>query len=295
LDEDHCCRALGAYSKPGLEISLASCTITDAGASALAEVLGRNQGPTKLDGCHIDNFVLANGLRGNSRLKCLKLHLPDFRDGTDNDDGDVGNRELLAIASALRENEGLVDLDLNYGPRVNDETWGAICDSLETHPTLEVLHLRCIRWGRCFFAVPAPSVPTSRIQAPLVPTSRIQALLDMMKVNTSIHTMHLDACYSQHELYCGSVIPYLETNRLRPRLLAIQQARPISYRAKVFGQALLATRTDANSLWMLLSGNAEVVFLATTATTTTAASLPTCATAAATSNVASIWCCCFYH
>jgi hypothetical protein len=66
IDEDQC-RVLGVYSRPDLEIVLDDCTISDAGASTLAEVLGRNQGPTKLNDCDIDNFVLANGLRGNSR------------------------------------------------------------------------------------------------------------------------------------------------------------------------------------------------------------------------------------
>jgi hypothetical protein len=84
----------------------------------------------------------------------------------------------------------------------------------------------------------------------------MQALVDMLKVNISIHTIHLDFGYSQHELYRESVIPYLETNRFRPRLLAIQKTRPIAYRTKVLGQALLAARTHANSFWMLLSGNA---------------------------------------
>jgi hypothetical protein len=72
----------------------------------------------------------------------------------------------------------------------------------------------------------------------------------------------------------GSVIPYLEANRLRPRLLAIQKLRPIAYRAKVLGRALLAVRTSPNRFWMLLSGNAEVAFLSTTATTTAATSIP---------------------
>jgi hypothetical protein len=71
MDENHC-RVLGAYSKPGLEIELFWCKITSTGASALAEALGRNQGPTKLDYCDIDNLVLADGLRGNSRLKYLR-------------------------------------------------------------------------------------------------------------------------------------------------------------------------------------------------------------------------------
>jgi hypothetical protein len=60
LDEDHI-RVVGTYSRPGLEIVLDDCTITSARTSALAEVLGRNQGPTKLyftPFCSIDNFVL---------------------------------------------------------------------------------------------------------------------------------------------------------------------------------------------------------------------------------------------
>jgi hypothetical protein len=53
MDESHC-RALGDYSRPGLEIVLRRCKITSAGAGALAEALGRNQGPTKLELCRID-------------------------------------------------------------------------------------------------------------------------------------------------------------------------------------------------------------------------------------------------
>jgi hypothetical protein len=83
---------------------------------------------------------------------------------------------------------------------------------------------------------------------------------------------------------------YLVTNRFRPRVLAIQKTRPIAYRAKVLGRALLAARTDANSFWMLLSGNAEVVFSSPTVTTTPAANLPTPAAtnAAAPANVVPI-------
>jgi hypothetical protein len=71
LDKDHC-RVLGACSRPGLEIELTFCELTSAGTRALAEVLRRNQGPTRLDNCAIDHSVLADGLRGNSRLKRLR-------------------------------------------------------------------------------------------------------------------------------------------------------------------------------------------------------------------------------
>jgi hypothetical protein len=242
MDEDHC-RVLGAYSRPGLEIVLTYCNITSAGASALVEVLGRNRGPTKLDlhTCDIDIFILADGLRGNSSLKL-------FRPGFAHD------QALLAIAGALKENKGLVELNFRDSSvsRVSNDgvysleahPWGAICDSLKTHPTLQVLDIS----------------RTNRILAPAELKFQIQVLLDMMKVNMSIHSIHLDTCHSQHELFRKSVIPYLRANRLRPRLLAIQKARPISYRAKVVGRALISARDDASSVWMLLSGNAEVVF-----------------------------------
>jgi hypothetical protein len=261
LDEDHC-RVLGAYSRPDLEITLDSCKVTSTGASALAEVLGRNQGPAKLDLCDIDNLVLADGLRGNSRLKYLRPMLSSNLD--------FNSRQVLAIAKALRENKGLVEL--NFGAdvaRVSDEAWGAICESLKTHPTLEVLNLRCR----------GPSFGTAV-------KSRVQALVDMLKVNTSIRTIDTDYGCSHDELFRKSVIPYLKTNRFRPRLLSIQKTRPIPYRSKVLGRALVAARTDINRFWMLLLGNAEVAFPSTTATIAVAADLPTPTTTAASTNTA---------
>jgi hypothetical protein len=269
LNEDHF-RVLGAMSRPGLEIVLKYCKFTSAGASGFAEVLGRNQGPTVLEDCNIANSVLADGLRGNSRLKSLSSCL--FTNSED------GNRQLLAIAGALRENKGLVDLNLRYNWRASDETWNAVCNYLKTHPTLQVLNLRSIqRFGEA----PMP---------PAVLKSQIQALAEMLKVNTSIYTIHLDPHYNEHELFRRTIIPYLVTNRLRPRLLAIQKTRPIAYRTKVLGRALLAVRTDVNSFWMLLSGNAEVAFASTTATTTLVANLPTPATVGAnfTANAAPV-------
>jgi hypothetical protein len=256
MDEHHC-RVLGAYSGSGLKIELIRCKLTSAGARALAEVLGRNRGPTKLDYCDIDFFVLANGLRGNSRLKSFRRGFSD-------------NSSVVAIAAALRENQGLVELELRSSRfNMNDEAWGALCDSLKTHPTLEVLDL--------LHGIPP-------ITADVI-TSRTQALVEMIKVNTSIHTLRVNSCYRGHDIYRGSVIPYLEMNRFRPRVLAIQKARPIVYRAKVLGRALLAVRTDPNRFCMLLSENAEVAFSSTrTATTTPAANLPTPATTNAATN-----------
>jgi hypothetical protein len=264
LDENQV-RVLGTYSRPDLEICLEKCQIAGAAAEALAEVLGRNQGPTTLDRCDVDNIVLADGLRGNSRLRSLQPCTSSSRE--------VGNRQVLAIAGALRENKGLIELNLN-SCWVSDETWGAACDSLKTHPTLEVLHIRL--------------VSSNRSTAPAVITSRIQPLVDMLKVNMSIHNIHLDSHPSQHELFRELGMPYLRTNKLRPRLLAIQKIRPIAYRAGVLGRALFSVRTDPNRFWMLLSGNPEVAFLPTTATIAVVAATATAAAAAATSTTANV-------
>jgi hypothetical protein len=117
MDENHC-RALGAYSRPDLEIEVIGCQLRSAGTSALVGVLGSSQGPTKLAFCDIDCSVLADGLRGNSRLKSLTSRSPWNLE--------VGNQQVLAIAAALQESKGLVDLDFRSGLWVNDETWGAI-------------------------------------------------------------------------------------------------------------------------------------------------------------------------
>jgi hypothetical protein len=53
-------------------------------------------------------------------------------------------------------------------------------------------------------------------------------------------------------------IPYLVTNGFRPPVRVIQRTRPITYHDEG-GRALLAARTDANTL-MLLSGNAGSCF-----------------------------------
>jgi hypothetical protein len=119
---------------------------------------------------------------------------------------------------------------------VSDDAWDAVCDSLKTHPTLQVLSLRSFEDASL-----APFAPS-------VSKSWIQTFVDVLKVNMTIHTMHLHDRYnSEHELFRKSVSPYLETNRLRPRLLAIKKTRPVSYRTKVVGRALLAVLNDANS------------------------------------------------
>jgi hypothetical protein len=144
---------------------------------------------------------------------------------------------------------------------MSDETWDAVCNSLKTHPTLQILNL------------PASQSFRGASLASAVLKSRIQVLLDMMKVNMTIHTIRVSGRYDEHELSEG--------RSLRTRILEIQKTRPITYHVKVLGRAIVATRvrTDANSLWMILSGNLEVALSPTTAATTPCTNHPTPATA----------------
>jgi hypothetical protein len=163
LDERHC-SVLENFSEPGLEVELKSCRILGAGAEVLSEVLRRDKGPTKVNCCDIDSLVLANGLCGNSRLKSLTHHI-------------ARDQGLFPFTRAFRENKGLVDVELQHDLWMIDETWIAVCDSLKTHPTLQVLRLIS---GHI-----EPQLQPARLN------SRIQALVDMLKVNMSIVEIHL--------------------------------------------------------------------------------------------------------
>jgi hypothetical protein len=153
IDENHC-RVLGTYSRLDLEIVLILCKITSAGASALVEVLRRNHGSTKVNSRQIDNLVLADGLRGKCRLKSLTQRISN--------NVEVGNREILA--GALRENKGLVELDLSYNLGWNDDTWvGHSLSKYESVPAAPSYHPTntgdCVP---CQGAGTSPSVSSNR-------------------------------------------------------------------------------------------------------------------------------------
>jgi hypothetical protein len=94
--------------------------------SALAEALDANQGPTKLDKCEIDYSVLADG----AETVVWRHHSSGSQ---------MVIEEVLLHVDALRENRGLVDLNLVL--LVSNETWHAICDSSQ-----HIRHLRFRIW-----------------------------------------------------------------------------------------------------------------------------------------------------
>jgi hypothetical protein len=203
----------------------------------------------------------------------------------------VTKKNSLQSLAPSKENKGLEYLTLrrsDFTGNANVECWDSVvqvCDSLKTHATLQVLNLGEIhRLGETL--------------TPAVPRSRIQPLVDMMKVNMSIHTIHLDSLASTCRYTQYIWIPLLTGNtsfterrssrissgsgysRMPSRKLAQLHTVP---------RALLAVRSNRNRFWMLLSGNAEIAFPSKTTTIAIAANLPPApATVGASANAATV-------
>jgi hypothetical protein len=72
LDENHCRALSGSRDRTDIELIGCKLKLTSAETFALVKVLARNQGPTKLNLCRMDNSVLANGLRGKQSSEELQ-------------------------------------------------------------------------------------------------------------------------------------------------------------------------------------------------------------------------------
>jgi hypothetical protein len=239
LNEDQC-HALATVSSPDLEINLERCTLQevpgDTGCQdACIECLQRNRGPTTLDRCLISNRILTSALTGNTRVVKLRIcgkPVPD-------------NAGMSTLFQSLPKMRGLVELNL-HNHYIIDDNWHILCESLKTHRTLTSLDLRCAQpWNA------APITNEEKLQ-------RTCAIAEMLEVNTVLHTINLYPFTIDESIYTEFVTPSLETNRYRPRVLAIKQADDRSRRA-LLGRALQSelVRNKANLLWMFLSENAD--------------------------------------
>jgi hypothetical protein len=61
--------------------------------------------------------------------------------------------------------------------------------------------------------------------------------VNILKVNMLLDAMHCNPCFSESFLW--SVVPYLDTNRFRPRLLAIQKTRPFHAESRCWDERFL--------------------------------------------------------
>jgi hypothetical protein len=79
----------------------------------------------------------------------------------------------------------------------------------------------------------------------------------MMQQNTVLQTIHLSEDERDEQIYTEEIHPYLETNRYRPRVLAVKKTKDRPFREKVLGRGLYSVRRNPNLVWMLLSENVD--------------------------------------
>jgi hypothetical protein len=234
FSEDQC-RALATMPRLDVELVMYYCSLSNGSAFSFVECLRSDRGPIDLREFQIDSQIIANILTGTSRVTRL----------TPNSIG-TNDAEVAFFFRALANNKSLVDLNLN-NKSISDENWGILCESLQAHPTLTSLNLR--------YTLPRWLNDEERAQ-------RTRALAAMMKRNTSLHTIEQSTLNYDKQIYAEMVQPYLDTNRYRPRVLAITKAA-IPLRRPFLGLALQtkSVRNNFNLLWMFLSRNPDAVVL----------------------------------
>jgi hypothetical protein len=229
-------RALDTASSPDVEVMLASCIIPDnAGCrEAFVECLQSDGCPIKLQGCTIDCQVLATALRGNSRVASLVL--PNYWTAEETMQG--------IVSRSLAENKSLMHLCFRESA-ISDENWSLLCQSLQVHPTLTSLDLR----------------NTARVQinglSDEQKTPRTNLVAEMMQTNTILQTIDIFPRERDQRIYSETILPRLETNRFRPRVLAVKKIVDGPFREKILSRALHCVRSNPNLLWMFLSQNVD--------------------------------------
>jgi hypothetical protein len=240
LNEEHI-RALETASSPDVEVQFSVCSLTSDAAchEAFVQCLQSDGCPIKLADCEIDGQVLATALTGNSRVTSLVLPygriLDDARKGL--------------IFRSLAENKGLVHLELS-GTSISDENLSLVCQSLQVHPTLTSLYLH-------------NTTPLAQNSFRIIVLSdeqkahRTSLAAEMMQTNTILQTINISMYESDDEIYSQTILPRLETNRFRPRVLAVKKIVDGPFREKILGRALHCVRSNPNLVWMFLSQNVD--------------------------------------
>jgi hypothetical protein len=235
LTEDQC-RALATMSRLDVELVMFFCSLVDDAAGAFVECLHSDKGPIKLNGCEIDNQILASALTGKSRVTRLEL-VP------------VNDTEHGMNFRALANNRGLLNLFLQFNS-ISDENWTILCESLKAHPTLTSLNLSYTR----------PRIPTGgriAVTDDDQKTRRTRVVAEMVQHNTVLHRIPLSGHERDEQIYTESIRPHLETNLYRPRVLAVKKTIARPFREKVLGRALYAVKSNPNLVWMFLSENVD--------------------------------------
>lgn len=206
---------------------------SDTGAKIVA-CIKANSALTRIHNLDIDEQALAEGLKGNTRVKSLELKQT------------VGH--LVPFARALCENLGLEALDFGYGS-IDDAGWDALCKYLAHNPP----SLKTLDVCNSLPSLPFPEEPEL--------LRRARLLADSLRSNTVLEKIQIAWLGSDldRELFKELIQPRLDKNSYPSLVRAVAKIQDETLRRKVFGRALYKVREDASDLWMCLHGNMDLV------------------------------------
>jgi hypothetical protein len=175
----------------------------------------------KLQECALDCHILATALTGNSRVASLVLP-----SGWISDDTRKG-----VVSRLLAENNSLVHVGLN-GHYITDGNWSVLCQSLQAHPTLTSLDLRyTLSWWGLNDGRTAVFPDEQKAK-------RTSMIAEMMQSNAVLQTIHFSMYERDDQIYSHVILPRLETNRFRPRVLAVKKIVDGPFCEKVLGRGV---------------------------------------------------------
>jgi hypothetical protein len=227
------CLALATTPRLDVELGMMECTLVDGAAGAFVECLQSERGgPVKLTMCEIDDRALARALIGNSRVTQIRSDYVGTNDA-----------DRAVLFTALASNRGLVNLDLRYCYTSN-ANFAILCESLKAHPSLTSLEVRS-------------TIPALMRGDVIEKEARMRMIADMMEHNTILQTIHLWEDQYGRQIYSEEILPRLETNTHRPRVLAVEEIDDRLVRQAVLGRTVYRVRSNPNLVWMFLSQNVD--------------------------------------
>jgi hypothetical protein len=235
FQEEHC-RALATLPRTGLNIKFIECSFQPQDAAdTFIEWFRNNQVVTELKRCRMGSRIISAALNGNHSLEKLTIRSRS---------SECSEEQMNSLIHSLPGNIGMRDLTIFDFAEASDETWNLLFLSLSTHPRMMNLILHN--------TLPRPSDRTPQLSA-LSKTARMNAIIQMLYLNTVLHTIHLpDACNNE-EVYQSSILPRLEMNRscFEVQRQAVKQADP-AIRPQLLGRALHAVRYNSNLVFLFL-------------------------------------------
>jgi hypothetical protein len=173
-----------------------------------------------------------NALRGNTYLERLDIGDLDVRDG-----------DFQALVAALSENRGLTHLGFS-GCTVDDHCWEELMGAIAKHPSLRTLSFEEIRDENESLVF--------EHQDPM------HSLASMLAENEQVDEIEVDDAFDR-DVWDTVIVPRLEINSYRKRLLAIQTIQNPATRAAVTARALARLGEKPSLQFMLVSQNQDIV------------------------------------